>query len=133
MPLKPEADYSKTKTYLIAKGKHQSITTAEILTTARSLISKPENWTQAAFARDKRGMMVHVYSDTATCFCSVGAVDRVIYELELNPTKRDTLLCNYFNPFLHTSLTHFNDFNPHNSVIELFDKAIAKAELSKLD
>jgi len=131
MPLKPDADYSKTKTYLIAEGKHQSITTAEILTAARSLISKPENWTQGEYARDSSGERVSEHDQDAVCFCTIGALLKAEHALNIyiSAFARNHPSINYLKTFLNGSVADYNDSSTHAEVLELFDKAIA--ELNK--
>jgi len=131
MPLKPDADYSKTKTYLIAEGKHRNITTAaEILKAARTLISKPENWTQRAFARTKLGGGGVATSYRAVCFCTVGGLVKAIHDLEITGEEHPlSKLITYLETFITGEVADFNDSSTHAEVLELFDKAIA--ELNK--
>jgi len=105
---------------------------AEYLKAARSLIESPENWTQGTFARNKSGETVRELDPNAVCFCSVGALLRAKYDLKISKENLplNTAL-DYLQTFTNDSVEVYNDSRPHHKVLELFDQAIAKAELSK--
>jgi hypothetical protein len=48
----------------------------EILTATRALLSRPERWTQRAYARDGAGQPVCNHEPEACCWCLSGAVAR---------------------------------------------------------
>lgn len=52
------------------------MSTVEVLKRARETISKPERWTQGAYARDARGYPIGVGHSDAVCFCATGAIAR---------------------------------------------------------
>jgi len=96
------------------------MTDLKILTASRELISKPENWTQKAYARGKSGRKVKVTSKLAVCFCPIGAIAKI--------AKLGTLevLCGETAKALGQShLVYFNDTHTHAEVLALFDAAIA--------
>lgn len=55
-------------------------TTIEILKRARSLLEE-KGWTQEVEARDSLGRKVNPTSDSAVCFCTIGAIRRAAFEL----------------------------------------------------
>ena len=54
---------------------------SEVIIKARSLIEA--GWTQGASARDKHGARKNIRDDNATHFCALGAVNRVLYKVEM--------------------------------------------------
>jgi hypothetical protein len=101
--------------------------TADILRKARSIIEKPENWTQGTFARDESGNAVNPRASAAVCYCSRGALNHVtggdgVYDGE----AYDVLLSLLSDDYL--GVADFNDTNTHAEVLALFDRAIDRAE-----
>lgn len=94
--------------------------TSEVLSRAKELISKPENWTRAAFARDKDGTSVSWSSPDAVCFCSVGAVRRVAKE---EGSEAETPL-----RLVMKSIVDYNDYRTHPEVLAAFDSAIGLSQ-----
>lgn len=50
------------------------------LRAAKALIDTPEKWTQRVYARDSMGFTCESENSAAVCFCSLGALFRVIPE-----------------------------------------------------
>lgn len=50
---------------------------SEILHAARTLLARPEAWTQGKFARDSHGRPVYYTDERATCWCTSGAMGKV--------------------------------------------------------
>ena len=97
-----------------------------ILLAARSLISEPARWTQGTSARDVHGRSDTPGSPDAVCWCASGALQAV--------TKlcRDALYCaarSHLERALPDArpIAVFNDTEEHETVIALFDRAIAYA------
>ena len=92
---------------------------SEQLAAARELISVPERWTQGEFARNAWGDCVSVDDEAATCFCSMGALDK-IYE--------EGGIAAYL--YLVEVMDHniYNDTHTHSEVFDMFSKAIALAQ-----
>jgi hypothetical protein len=103
-------------------------TPLEVLTTGRELLADPKNWTQRTLARNKAGESVeHPWDPKATCFCSIGAVHKVLgrYQLDLKFEVKRLLDC-----VAGGWMVSFNDRHTHAEVLEAWDKAI---ELAKSD
>lgn len=100
----------------------------KILKDARELIHDPENWTQSAYARNKRGTVVSFEANNAVCFCAMGALFRVsppdetgtVFKFLRGASKE----CGSLSP------SNFNDHHSHEEVLALFDKAISLAEVA---
>ncbi|MBC2806583.1 hypothetical protein C3Y94_025875 [Rhizobium ruizarguesonis] len=105
------------------------MTPHEILAAGRELLSNPDHWTKGAPARDRKGESIIPYDPKATCFCTIGAIHKVVgpQQLEL---KRQVV--GYLIEALDTGhkvsaiLSAFNDHpkTSHDQVLELWDKAI---------
>ena len=97
-----------------------------VLKEARELISKPENWTQGASARDSYRVSCESSALRATCWCATGAILKT----------RTMAAYRFYEPLLETlsamgqvvGIPRFNDSNTHRAVIKLFDDTIARLE-----
>jgi hypothetical protein len=108
------------------------------LIAARKFIEKPENWTTEVMARDKDGKWCQLDSENASCFCSLGALEKVAsganssdYACDRFRDMRNALVSvikqNY--PMAATfSVARFNDEHQHQEVLALFDQAIESCE-----
>lgn len=115
-----------------------TISAADILTKARELISKPNGWTQGSFARDDEARGVDATSDSAVCFCSMGALHRATNDLyntdmqNINMAEAHAIhaLVNSLPPAFHGDIVIFNDSHNTNQdrVLEAFNKAIDYAK-----
>ena len=105
-------------------------TTVEILKAARDLIAKPANWTQGEYARGPDGTPFIEVVPEATCFCSIGAVAKVMGcpVLEADRSEAVRLLVEAAEASIPSELTIFNDESTHSEVLALFSKAISSAE-----
>ena len=54
--------------------------TKEILEDAYHLLDDKKHWTQGCFARDRLGRSVYTSSNSATCWCAIGALEKVALE-----------------------------------------------------
>jgi hypothetical protein len=54
---------------------------ARVLALAEKFVRR--GWTQGTYAKDLRGHAIITSSLDAACFCSVGAINRACYELDL--------------------------------------------------
>lgn len=116
------------------------MTVFENLIRARGVISIPERWTQGHFARYACGAGTSPTSQFASCFCALGAVERVMgcrayrsKEVELlaesvgdkeQLPSDDNLRGNAVFNLVHT----FNDNHSHEDVLSMFDRAISLAQ-----
>lgn len=105
----------------------------EILRKARELLSKPESWTQRAFARDAEGNFAHVYSDRAACYCLLAALRRANPDPEKEGflaarVRLQGLIDGRYHQF--ANVVEYNDApeRTHADVLALLDKAIEEAE-----
>ena len=113
--------------------------TVAILKRARELVER--GWVKGQLAVDDMGVSASVWQARATCFCSVGAIQRAIWEQPgwdgVNP-----ILHHEYHPALEalcadlpefSSIVEFNDDNAtaKDDVIALFDRAIATQEKVK--
>lgn len=109
---------------------------SEILKAAKAVIEKPENWTQNFYAKDAEGFDVMGNDSLATCFCSLGAIQKIVnyndhpgHGTSPNEAKSAVELLNKVTKELSGMLmASFNDVATHDGVMEAWDKAIAQAE-----
>jgi len=121
----------------------QDDTVLRILRRARGLITEPEHWTKNAFARDAKADVVAVGNEAATCFCSVGAIERakmdenepysthlLAFEVAASMAPIDWRDVHRGGPLPLSWLMSYNDdtARKHAEVLEVFDKAIARLE-----
>jgi hypothetical protein len=100
----------------------------EDLKAARELISDPSRWTQGAAARNDAGNETNSTSPDATCFCSLGAITKVVGA----PGERRRVVKNLLREGLpegHSYIAVFNDTHTHEEVLAVFDRAIAHASV----
>jgi hypothetical protein len=92
---------------------------------ARKLISQPERWTRAHFARDARGRGLTPNNADAVCFCAVGAIQRASGSLAY-----DTPEIRALGYRLGSAIPHWNDHprRTHAQVLARFDRTIARLE-----
>ncbi|MBO9108771.1 hypothetical protein J5288_08650 [Agrobacterium sp. S2/73] len=110
--------------------------TVHILKEARALIADEKNWIQGYYSSDEEGVYVRPHEPEATCFCSVGAMHKVM-DLPLHESipepvgilfAADEKLRDNFDGSFEGVIVNFNDENSHAEVLALFDRAIARAE-----
>lgn len=102
------------------------------MTEAKKVIEDPANWTIGWFARNADGFDVSALSETATCFCSLGAIERYAKcELEedlvggvrsLSREAQCRLEC-----VMGMAVEDFNDNHTHSEVMTMWDEAIKTA------
>lgn len=93
-----------------------------------------KGWTQGAMARDAKGHIVPPDSSEATCFCLLGALDRVLdYENrdpDADPSRlyRSTLA--FMERALGCEIDEFNDYELRTevSILAKLDKLVDIAE-----
>lgn len=92
----------------------------------RELISVPERWTQAAYARDKDGSdHISEYSELAVCWCLDGAWSKVSAKQSKDYRQK---LRRFLNRLTHPGMVWFNDSHTHAEVIAKLDKGIAQLQ-----
>jgi hypothetical protein len=106
-------------------------TAYEILTEAQDLIRDPAHWTQQVYARNPEGFERNATDSDATCFCSLGALHRVLQPSVFSTT--DVLDMFYETRRYLTDATsessrfnyihEFNDEHTHEQVMAVWDKA----------
>jgi hypothetical protein len=104
-----------------------ALTAEQVLVAGLELISDPKRWTKGAWARDKRGFGVGSCTEEAVCWCSDGAVNKVIngknlpLELEVERALGQAAQRRGFNSFVG-----FNDHctKTHEDVIAMWRDAI---------
>lgn len=110
--------------------------TVQILKEARALIADKKNWMQHYYSADDEGLWVNPRLHVATCFCSVGAMHKVM-DLPLSKSIPENIgmlfavddkLRDNFDGSFEGVIVDFNDENSHDEVLALFDRAIARAE-----
>ena len=93
--------------------------TSEILIKAKEVIVDPANWTQGQYARNSNMDITSATDENATCFCSIGALLRIG---GFNCDLRMQL-----SQYADGNIAEYNDTHTHEQVMEVWDKAIAKA------
>lgn len=99
--------------------------TQATLIAAKAVIDTPEKWIRGASACDRKGIPVAPRSHYATCFCIIGAVDRVAKNFDDRREAFDML-------YKSTNIDIISEWNDdpartHAEVMEAFDKAIQLA------
>ena len=115
-------------------------TPRDLLAEARTLIARPESWTQGAAARDAEGEPVGVEHEDAVAWCATGALNRAVYRhvesLEIPPPlqrardRAGTILTDTVRALTlghYTEATTYNDATNHGCIVHAFDIAIADA------
>ena len=121
----------------------------DLLERAFVIICTPETWTYGAMARDGRGVMSSPNSPDTVCFCSIGALQKIMTDEGLNLGSMayataidllssaslalskqnvdcDIVRLNDSNPTFKVMLT--NDSSKHYEVLSWWREAIAKAK-----
>ena len=103
----------------------------EVLTEARELISDPKRWTQGLYARDVRGNYTKWNSPEAACWCSAGAIAKVVgastdSDIEYDPIAKRAIKKLMYG--INSSIYKFNDSHTHAEVLTAFDKVIRKGQ-----
>lgn len=108
----------------------------EVLTKAREAIDEPHKWSQGAFFRNDKGVVV-VGLDKATCFCAVGAIQSVVKlpsvlsRAALRTLERGVGIgIGKDAESLYIITWNDNPVRTHDDVIAAFDRAI---EIAKED
>ena len=99
---------------------------SEFLVIAKSKIDSENKWCQGSCAINVKGFTVLAIDSSACRFCAAGAIisgidekcEKLSHELLEEIIKKDSN---------HANLVEFNDSSTHKQVMELWDKAIAKA------
>ena len=118
-------------------------TSRDLLVEARSLIARPEAWTQGAAARDADGEPVGVEHEDAVSWCATGAINCAMYRhvdsLDVPPPlqrareRAGKLLTDTVRALTlghYTEATTYNDQTNHGCIVHAFDIAIADAARS---
>lgn len=97
--------------------------TKVLLQRARAVLTPDGAWTQGWFAKDKEGKTVTSDSKYATCFCAIGALERVCESDELYTAAHA------LRPFLPPEASGVPGYNDRptttqQDILALFDRAI---------
>ena len=116
-------------------------TPRDLLVEARTLIARPEDWTQGAAARDAEGEPVGVEHEDAVSWCATGAINCAMYRhadsLDVPPplqharNQAGTILTRTVRALTlghYTEATTYNDQTNHGCIVHAFDIAIADAD-----
>lgn len=106
------------------------MTPAEILRKARALIDAPEKWTRGALARDADRIPQWPADESATCFCSLGAIVKASGREAGQEHAPDTASRRAMERAIGQNIETWNDdpATTHADVLAAFDRAIALAE-----
>lgn len=103
--------------------------TVQILRDARALIADEKNWTQGTYSLDQFGGSVEPVDEKAVCFCSLGALAKVVGARDPDDTLQgEAVIVSLVREQGYTNVAEFNDSHTHSDVLDLFDRAIARAE-----
>lgn len=91
----------------------------------RKLLSDPKRWTKGHFARDANGIPTDYYSKTATCWCQMGAAQKIGSNVSATSLKQ--LVSGMFN---YQDDVAFNDApkTTHKDLMEFYDVCIIHAK-----
>lgn len=107
-----------------------SLSVREVLRRARKLLSKRENWTREAFARNSKNEECKTDDPEACKFCILGSIQHIArsdYSLYTKASLRLTLAMKKLFPRRSDNfVTSFNDAKrtKHADVLKVFDEAI---------
>lgn len=101
--------------------------TSEILIKAKEVIANPENWIQGSYAIDKDNNTAYGFNKNTVCFCSIGAIQKVLGSNKLNKAE------NFLREAAGCNIVEYNDEHTHSEVMEVWDKAIKNAIQSELN
>jgi hypothetical protein len=93
-----------------------------VLVAARRLLARRERWIKGSFARTREGYRTSEFSESAVCFCALGAVNRCANlnsKLELDAKRA-------LYPVMSYDISGYNDAprRTHKQVLAAFDRAI---------
>lgn len=108
------------------------MTTLEILTAARNLISDPAHWTTRVPARNEAHEVTSPRNDDACQWCALGAIAAVMPEqaYTVDSTAAILSLSRYCGSAFQDPgypigrITRINDSEGHTAILSAFDKAI---------
>ena len=116
-------------------------TPRDLLVEARTLIARPEAWTQGAAARDTDSQPVGVEHEDAVSWCATGALNCAMYRhadslevpfvLQRTRERAGKILTDTVRALSlghYTEATTYNDQTNHGCIVHAFDIAIADAD-----
>lgn len=108
----------------------------ELLKKTRELLTDPTHWTQGFYAKNEHGESVPSTAYSATCWCAIGAMEKVWDEMcgdarlgiDYKPKYRAQVLLGAAND--EGTTVGYNDTvgRTHEEVLAWFDRAIEKAD-----
>ena len=107
------------------------MTALEILKGVRELLTDPAHWTKGVTARNKRHQPVLALSKGATCWCWVGATERVAGKhAETNDWRAISALADTLGVSRAFDITTWQDApeRTHAEVLDATDRTIARLE-----
>lgn len=102
-----------------------SLTVKELLVAAKEIISDESKWAQGYYAYDAEGNFAEPCDQSATCFCSLGALWKVSGGISGEVFDEAHLaLCENSMEF---SIVHQNDEGTHEELMAVWEKTISEA------
>jgi hypothetical protein len=100
----------------------------EVLVAAKNLLSDPNKWTKGEMARTINNVDVPFYAKNATCWCTLGAINKVLFDANEETNKLAfKYLSDAASSFGYRYISDMNDEVDHDAVMKLFDAAIKLA------
>lgn len=107
-----------------------ALTVAEVLDGAADLLTPEGKWTQEQFARDNTGgTYAHGFDQRATCWCVVGAIEKVRHAVALQPGYKDPAVL-FLERGIGYVVTEWND-EPNRTQDEVVEKLRQAAALAR--
>lgn len=101
-----------------------------VLQDAKQVLVSAGNRSIGNYATDKNGFMVGVRSPEAVCFCSLGAMRRVIGSDVREKYKTCGLA--HLSKAMGGNIVRFNDNSTYEEVLAAFDVAIKEAQACQM-
>ena len=96
----------------------------EILSKAQDLIRSPDHWAIESYAYDANGTRVEPNATEATCWCSLGAIQKILDQDDgLAEHVTFDLLGKAIDNPKTGAVPDFNDTHTHAEVMVMFDRA----------
>jgi len=102
-------------------------TTLQVLVEGRALIAEPGTWTTDAYARNDQGEECDPLDPAAACFCSLGAIAKVMEMPDVSATLAvdDAPAAAVLTKAAGFWIAAFNDSRTQEEVLAAWDRAIA--------
>lgn len=94
---------------------------------AYDVIKDGNQWCRGKYAKDKLGLFVYPWSTEACCWCSLGAVQKVIDFItppEGNTAEKFNVMVKILKPYFDYDIPRTNDSETHAQVCQRWQNAI---------